>query len=107
MSSFFVQYSEFKSISRSVPIGICLHETAHAILFFLCVCLCERARGGFSDSICCDGGGWSVSLSCCAAEAVSRSEITERLTVGVHVSCVYVCVCLFVSFNCTLPTHRW
>lgn len=53
----------------------------------LCVCVC--ARGGFSESIGCDGGGCIVSLSCCAAEAGSRSEITGRLAAGVYESCLF------------------
>lgn len=63
------------------------------------VCVC--ARGGFSESIGCDGGGCSVSLSCCDAAAGSRSEITDRLAAGVYVSCVSVCL-----FYLHLP-HRW
>lgn len=55
----------------------------------LCVCVCACARGGFSESIGCDGGGCIVSLSCCDAEAGGRSEITGRLAAGVYVSCLF------------------
>lgn len=50
----------------------------------VCVCVCQR---GISESIGCDGGGCSVSLSCCDAEAGSRSEITDQTGRG-RVSCV-------------------
>lgn len=65
----------------------------------VCVCVCVGARGGFSESIGCDGGGCSISLSCCDAEAGSRSEITDRLATDVHVSCVSVCAsfCLHLT----------
>lgn len=62
-----------------------------------CVSVC--ARGGFSESISCDGGGCSVSLSCCDAEAGSQSEITDRLAAGVYVCFVSVCASFYLHLT--------
>ena len=67
------------------------------VCVFVCVCVCQR---GISESIGCDGGGCSVSLSCCDAEAGSRSEITDGLAGGEFPVC-----CFFNS--APYPPHRW
>lgn len=73
----------------------------HHVCMRLCVpcCVCVRARGGFSESIGCDGGGCSVSLSCCDAEAGSQSEITGRLAAGVCEPCVFVCASFYLHLT--------
>jgi len=66
-----------------VPIGIL--SASDCMQCCVCVCVCAP-EGDFSESIGCDGGGCSVSLSCCDAEAGSQSEITDRPAVGVYVA---------------------
>jgi len=96
----------YSEINKQV--SACRHHVYMRLRALLCVSVCECvcARGGFSESIGCDGGGCSISLSCCDAEAGSQSEITDRLAAGVHVACVCVSVRSRL-LSAPYPPHRW